>query len=472
MTGSIQLKRGFWYAVIYYKDDSGEKKYKWISTGLTERGNKKAAKEILDRELRNFEAELNKSKEKLERRYRTKEIDRSKAYILFSDYVKEYLESIKSTLSPMVFESYYLYLMVRIRKFFDKDKLRVIDITTDDIVAFYEYLKEAGLRNKTLKHYANVMRPALKRAYKNKLIPDNPYDFVPPIEKDSRTVAYYDKNEMAKLFEAIKGHKFELAFKMAAYYGLRRSELLGLRWSSIDFEHKIIYINHKIIVVKKVVYQDDKLKTQTSTRTLPLIPAIEEDLRAHKERIIENKAYFKNSYDTRYLDYVFVKENGNLIYPDNLREQFLKVLKNNNLKRIRFHDLRHSCASIMLANGISIKQIQDWLGHADFSTTADIYSHLDFSSKLQSAQSIASALAPALPIEKPKAADATQSKQATFKSMMEEMRALGFDNFSDYYKYLNNASNDAVETDKYSDDYDCQNDEFDDNAESDDDFSM
>ncbi len=84
------------------------------------------------------------------------------------------------------------------------------------------------------------------------------------------------------------------------------------------------------------------------------------------------------SYDTRYLDYVCVDNLGRLILPNRLTHNFIKIIRKNNLKHIRFHDLRHSCASIMLSNGVPMKQIQEWLGHADFGTTANIYSHLDY----------------------------------------------------------------------------------------------
>lgn len=90
--------------------------------------------------------------------------------------------------------------------------------------------------------------------------------------------------------------------------------------------------------------------------------------------------------------YVFVDELGNLMCPDYLTGYFPQYIQKHGLRRIRFHDLRHSCASLFLANGVPLKQIQDWLGHSDFSTTANIYAHLDYSSKLSSAQAIVSGM--------------------------------------------------------------------------------
>ncbi len=439
MTGSIQTKKGFLYAVISYKDEFGKSKYKWISTGLKARGNKKAAKEILARELERFEQELARAKDKIERRSKPKEIDRSAAALPFSTYCSRYIESKKSEISPTVYLTYTSCLK-RLRAYFDPRKLRLIDVTHEEIQDFYTYLKNAGLKNKSIKHYANVLRPALRQAYKDKIIPDNPYEFVPHLKMQKPALSFYDKNEMAKFFEVIEGNQYELAFKTAAYYGLRRSELIGLRWQAIDFEHKTIHINHKVIVAARQVDLCDTLKTESSNRTLPLLPAIEKLLLQKKKEIAENQAFYGNTYDQRYLDYVFVDEDGKLIYPDRLTQNFAKIQKKHGLKRIRFHDLRHSCASILLANGVQMKQIQEWLGHSNFATTADVYSHLDFSSKLQSGAVIAGAFdAP----EQSGAKNSAQPERDLLKNVMQNMAALGFENVHDYFAYLDSVAEQA-----------------------------
>ena len=136
----------------------------------------------------------------------------------------------------------------------------------------------------------------------------------------------------------------------------------------------------------------DKLKTTASNRTLPLLPETEKLLLERKEQIEHNKKLYGKSYNKKYLDYIFVNDIGDLINPDRVSQTFATILKKNHLKHIRFHDLRHSCASLLVANGVPMKNIQEWLGHSNFNTTADIYSHLDFSSKVQSANVISNAL--------------------------------------------------------------------------------
>ena len=188
-----------------------------------------------------------------------------------------------------------------------------------------------------------------------------------------------------------------MVIQLAAYYGLRRSEVLGIRWSAIDDEKGTLSINHKVtegmVDGRHQIYTEDKLKTKSSFRTLPLIPAVRALLDEQRARQEEYRRLFKKSYCTEYLDYVCTDEMGRLFRPNYITDHFKLLLKQHGLRHIRFHDLRHSCASLLLSQGIPMKQIQEWLGHSTFATTADIYSHLDFNSKLESAQAISDAFA-------------------------------------------------------------------------------
>jgi Site-specific recombinase XerD len=112
-------------------------------------------------------------------------------------------------------------------------------------------------------------------------------------------------------------------------------------------------------------------------------------LREQQER---NREICGNSYNTQYLGYVFVDEKGNIFKPGYVTNCFSKLLRDKDLRHIRLHDLRHSCASLLLKNGVPMKQIQEWLGHSDISTTSNIYAHLDYSSKVLSASTMEGAL--------------------------------------------------------------------------------
>ena len=131
-------------------------------------------------------------------------------------------------------------------------------------------------------------------------------------------------------------------------------------------------------------------------RTLPLVPEFKDKLLSLKAQQEEYRQVCGKCYNKKYLDYICVDEMGTLISPHYLTSAFPKLLEKNGLRKIRFHDLRHSCASLLLANGVSMKQIQEWLGHSDFSTTANVYAHLDFNSKLSSADAMVAGLQGAL----------------------------------------------------------------------------
>ena len=147
---------------------------------------------------------------------------------------------------------------------------------------------------------------------------------------------------------------------------------------------------------KKVEVATDTTKTKSSRRTLPLIPQFRALLLQRWEMQEEYKRVCGSCYNTKYLEYICVDEMGNIIPPNYLSEAFPKLLARHGMRHIRFHDLRHTCASMLLKNGVPMKQIQEWLGHSDFSTTANIYAHLDYNSKLNSAEAMVTGMRAAL----------------------------------------------------------------------------
>ena len=245
--------------------------------------------------------------------------------------------------------------------------------------------------NSVIHYHANIHK-ALKYAVKIDLIPTNPADKVERPKKNEFKGSYYSADEIHALTEIAEGTKLEIPVLLASFYGLRRSEVLGLKWDAIDFEANTLEVKHIVtqasIDGKKVLVQADRAKTKSSLRTLPLVPSIRDRLLMLKGQQDTYRRLCGKSYNRDYLGYLCVDEIGNIIRPNYVSEQFPKLLEKNGLRPIRFHDLRHSCASLLLANGVPMKQIQEWLGHSDFSTTANIYAHLDYASKLSSAQAM------------------------------------------------------------------------------------
>jgi hypothetical protein len=210
-----------------------------------------------------------------------------------------------------------------------------------------------------------------------------------------RLYLYYSTTGGDPIYDiCIDGDPIRMPVLLTAYYGLRRSEVLGLKWSAIDFTDKTISVRHKVLEddeEKKLVGMD-VMKTKSSYRTLPLIPLVEEELLRERERQEEMKQVMRRAYNREYEEYICVDAVGELIRPRYVTEHFQVILKQNGLRRIRFHDLRNSTASLLLSRGVPMKMIQDWLGHSDMGTTANIYSHIDSESKKASASVIGDAL--------------------------------------------------------------------------------
>lgn len=382
VTGSIYERKGIYYAIVSYYVD-GRRKQKSVSTGLPVKGNKRRALEFLENLKRTYE-----TKESMEN------MDGSR--LLMTDYMDEWLKIVKPLVERATYKSYDNMVSARIRPHFEKLNLLLTEVEPKHIKMLYDEILEQGYTTNTVIHYHAVLHQALAYAVKNDYILSNPADRVKRPKKNKHISSFYTKEEILTLLDIAKDDPIYIPIVLSAYYGFRRSETLGMRWSAIDFENKTITVNHKVTELtengKTIVYAEDKLKTKSSYRTLPLIPVVEEKLLEHKAKLERNQKLFGNSYCKEYMDYVCVDEMGKLFRPNFVSDHFGWLLKKYGLKKLTFKELRHSCASMLVAEGIPMKSIQEWLGHSNFSTTADIYSHIDYHAKRQSATAIGNAL--------------------------------------------------------------------------------
>lgn len=378
VTGSIYERKGIYYAIVSYYVD-GRRKQKSVSTGLPVKGNKRRALEFLENLKRTYE-----TKESMEN------MDGSR--LLMTDYMDEWLKIVKPLVERATYKSYDNMVSARIRPHFEKLNLLLTEVEPKHIKMLYDEILEQGYTTNTVIHYHAVLHQALAYAVKNDYILSNPADRVKRPKKNKHISSFYTKEEILTLLDIAKDDPIYIPIVLSAYYGFRRSETLGMRWSAIDFENKTITVNHKVTELtengKTIVYAEDKLKTKSSYRTLPLIPVVEEKLLEHKAKLERNQKLFGNSYCKEYMDYVCVDEMGKLFRPNFVSDHFGWLLKKYGLKKLTFKELRHSCASMLVAEGIPMKSIQEWLGHSNFSTTADIYSHIDYHAKQQSAAAI------------------------------------------------------------------------------------
>lgn len=308
--------------------------------------------------------------------------------VYFSDYMAEWLERRKTKVQTTTYQEYVRINNKYIIPYFSKKLIYLDEITAKDIDKYYAYLSSRGLSNNTiLKHHANIHH-ALKLALIDGLVTTNVASLVELPKKVKFLSSFYTLEEMKQLLQLISNTKFQTPVILACILGLRRSEVIGLKWDCVDFKTNTIQIKRKAYYNRstKEDIVSPVLKNNTSYRTLVMPTILSNYLKRIYIEQEQNKK--KKNYCKDFIGFVNVDENGVRIRLNYLSSDFPKLIKKSSLKVIRFHDLRHSCASMLLALGFSMKELQEYLGHSDYSTTANIYAHLLVDSKQQIANKL------------------------------------------------------------------------------------
>lgn len=386
ITGSVQINKGYYFLVFNMYNEYVKRKPEWHSTGLkvdsNERKNnqiRKQAEKMLNEELVRVNAE-NSFSNKLN----TVAKNSKYSNMLFSDYMLEWLENIKPKVVQSTYIGYEQVVKGKLCPYFKSKKIKLIDLRPRDIQDFINYLYKQNLKGSTIAHYTSNMNTALKEAVIAEIIPSNPMGRIESVKKEVYIPEFYTDDELIELIEVIKTQKLELPLTLGIIYGLRREEILGLTWNAIDFKNKSITIRKtvgrgKYDGVTQFLIKDIP-KNKSSYRTLPMFDFIADLLKKYKEKYKLNEKIFGNTYITDYKDFICLMDNGELVKPDYVDRTFSRILKENGFRHIRLHDLRHSCATLLLRNGVPLSEIQKWLGHSNIITTQR-YSHLDQNDK-------------------------------------------------------------------------------------------
>lgn len=314
--------------------------------------------------------------------------------ILFSDYIKQWLEETSHTISSNTYFSYRQTVHNIICPYFECRQIKLGELTSAHISEFYNFrMSSHGTSANTIHHYHANIRRALEYAVKSELIEKNPSDNAELPKKEKHVAQFYTKRELKILLEHARGTQIEPIVRLASWFGLRRGEIIGLKWSSVDFKKKILTIDGTVkdkgpsgSAVKNLHYEQ-KTKTASSVRSFPLSAAMLayfRELRAEQEANKRDNPHYNYEWE----EFVCVRSNGDLIPPEYVSKAFPKLCRKSGLKRLRLHELRHTNISILLENGASMKELQEWAGHSSYTTTANIYSHLQAQSKQRLAKSI------------------------------------------------------------------------------------
>ena len=375
VTGSLQKKKGYYYAVLRLplKDGTGyEKKQKWFSTGIkaTSR-NKTAAQVALAAKLEEFNGVIYTDK------------------ILFADWVDKWLDYHAREVGEITMQGYRQHVKKHIGPYFRERGIYLQELGKEDIREYYDYLLGQGLSANTVKHHKNVIYPALQYAVNEEIIATNPAAKVklPKLEKAEHST--YTVEQVQKLLDAIKDEELYLVVYIAAHFGLRLSEILGLEWAAIDLDAKTMVIRKTVSEVTKEVIAE-RTKTASSHRTLPIPDcclSFFQDLKRNQllQRVAMGPEYNLN-------DWVCKRENGDPFHSKYVSHRFRELLEKYDLEPITFHELRHTFASLLIAAGVPLKMVSELMGHSSIAITADTYGHLCLDEKRATMDDFAAAL--------------------------------------------------------------------------------
>jgi len=356
MTGSLQKKGSLYYVV--YRDSSG--KQKWVSTKLRDKNKAKSKmREIL------YEIEHGTYIEP------RKEV--------FIDFLLEYFNnSVIRDVKETTFDGYMGIIDNHIAPYFKIRGYKLQDIKTIDIQEYFNEKYKQGFKTSTLNRHLSIFKRVFSYVEDMELIHKNPTAKVRLSKVDDKTEQNcYSIEELNQLLEAVSDDVIAVAVVLAAIYGLRRGELLGLRWRDVDFENRII----RIVNTRTKVYRSIEKgpKTKTSIKEFYMFENVAEYLMLLMKKQKEDADIFGNCYNNN--DYVVRYSDGRPISIATIDYRFNRILEKNGLRHIRLHDLRHTVATLMLEGGFSIKIVQSWMRHANPNTLMKVYAHVSPSAK-------------------------------------------------------------------------------------------
>jgi integrase len=289
------------------------------------------------------------------------------------DYLDRWLSnSVKDTVRERTYERYEEILRLHVKPGLGRLKLKAL--TPAHVQDFYRDRLDSGFSPATVQKIHVILHKALSQAVSWSLVPRNAGKAVRAPRPTPKEMRPLSPDEARRLLETAGGDRLEALYVLAIHTGMRQGELLGLKWENVDLAANAIRVRHTLLRTKGRVILGEP-KTKKSRRTVHLTGAASRALEEHLERQLKVMERLGDLYRDQGL--VFTTEVGTPINPSNLRKRsFAPLLQKAGLPRLRFHDLRHTCATLLLSKNIHPKYVQELLGHATVSITLDTYSHV------------------------------------------------------------------------------------------------
>ena len=288
-------------------------------------------------------------------------------------YLNHWLEDVhKSSIKPTTYVSYRAILNNHILPALGH--IQVHKLTPQHVQSFYAKKLKEGLSPKTINRSHALLHKALDNAVRWNIVARNVCDVVTKPREKRYEIHPLTEEQARKLLEAVKGDTLEGAITVALTTGMRRGELLGLKWEDIDFEGKCIYVRRSALHVGKRGVVESDPKTAMSRRKIMLPHFVIDVLKMHQLRQREKKAACRGAWKDS--GYVFCNGQGGYLSDAQLYKMYKRLLRQAGLPNIRFHDLRHSAATIMISMGVNPKVVQEVLGHSNIGMTLNTYTHV------------------------------------------------------------------------------------------------
>ena len=252
-----------------------------------------------------------------------------------------------------------------------------------DYKKMFTYTQAKKLSEKSVRNYMGVICVILSTAVKWNIIKDNPALRVDYKKARKPKVKYYDDEQLATMLNALKDEPlmYKVMIYLAVDTGLRKGELVGLKWDDVDFEKSVISINKQRHYVSGYGVLESVTKTEAGERMVTISQTVLALLKKYKKEQAENKLKFGSAWKNE--PYIFLHEDGSAMYPNRPYRWFTDFLKRHNLPKITFHQIRHTNASLLISTGEDVVTVSGRLGHSDKSITLNTYSHIIKSKEAQ-----------------------------------------------------------------------------------------
>lgn len=295
----------------------------------------------------------------------------------FQDFTNEYMANhVKKNLQVTSQELYSNIIRVHILPIFGRKKIN--EINTMQILRFLDGLENSGSSVYVRRNVLSTLRSVFTQAVKWKVLKANPCDGISPPKKPKKVQKVYDEAEIALLFEKLKTERldWQVLVSIAVMTGAREGEIAGLEWKHIDLDKQTIVFEQTIVEEKGVGVTVRPGLKGGKDKIVSIPDSLAALLSEYKKvRKIEKEAAQEEwTWPDHF--FLFSNINGKPIRTDSIYQRWIKFIEKNRLERIRFHDIRHTSASLLIAKGVHAKVIQERLGHADIGTTMNTYSHV------------------------------------------------------------------------------------------------